>query len=103
MRDAVAFHSWQIDDTQVVDDPDAQTVCISVGRVSTEDLVAQVNVIGVWHRRTPDLKTTACGIPYHSQFAPTRREELCNPLCAECFTHHELAVANVRDIEEGEK
>ena len=76
---------------------------IAMPRVSTEDLVAQVNVLGAWHRRTPDLKTTACGVPYHSQFAPVRREELCNPLCHQCFTSHELSIANVRDIEERDR
>lgn len=84
-------------DTVIVDVDD-----IAVPRVRTEDLVAQILVMGRWHRRTPDLKTTACGVPFHSQFAPTRREELCNPLCGSCFTAHELSIANVRDIEEGE-
>ena len=73
------------------------------GRVATAELTMQVMVMGEWHRRTPDLKSTACGVPYHSQYAPTRREELCNPLCHACFTDYELSVANIRGIEEGEK
>ena len=89
-------------DTLVVDDPDEQP-SPARARVSTEDLVAQVNVMGKWHRRTPDLGATACGILYHSQFAPTRREELCNPLCDMCFTPYELSLANIRGIEEGER
>lgn len=88
-------------DTFVVDDPDEQPMP-SLGRVRTEDLTMQILVMGQWHRRTPDLKATACGVPYHSQFAPTRREELCNPLCPQCFTDHELSIANVRDINEGD-
>ena len=90
---------------------EADTVVIDIeessapvrNRVATAELTMQVMVLGEWHRRTPDLKTTACGVPYHSQFAPTRREELCNPLCGSCFTHHELAIANVRDVEEGDR
>lgn len=85
-------------DTIVVDVDDGP----SFGRVSTEDLTMQILVMGKWHRRTPDLKTTACGVPFHSQFSPTRREELCNPLCGDCFTDYEKSVANVRDIEEGD-
>lgn len=46
-----------------------------------------------WHRRTPDLATTACGFAYNAQFAPTRREELCLPLCPACFTKFELGKA----------
>ena len=90
---------------------DADTIVIDIeeqsapvrGRVATAELTMQVMVLGRWHRRVPDLSTTACGFPYHAQFAPIRREELCNPLCAECFCAHELSIANVRDIEEGEK
>lgn len=60
----------------------------------------QINVLGRWHRRTPDLATTACGVPYHSQFAAARREELCHPLCRECFTQHELRLADERNAKE---
>lgn len=38
----------------------------------------------------PDLATTACGIPIHSQYDPVRREEVTLPLCADCFTRFEL-------------
>lgn len=97
-----AAHKYE-PNTIVWDLDEQSTQPIAIGRASTEDLVAQVNVMGKWHRRTPDLKETACGVPYHSQFAPTRREELCNPLCNDCFTAHEQSIANIRDIEEGER
>lgn len=62
----------------------------TVGRVRTEELTMQVLAFGCWHRRTPDLLTTACGVPFHSQFSPLRREELTEPLCRECFTTFEI-------------
>jgi len=65
-------------------------------RARTEELTMQVHHEGDWHRRTPDLATTACGLPVHSQFAPVRREELRHPLCRTCFTPFELAKADVR-------
>jgi hypothetical protein len=49
---------------------------------------------GEWHRRTPNLRTTACGELYHSQFCPTRREELIHPMCRLCFTPYELSEAD---------
>jgi hypothetical protein len=88
---AHSFDTYVVD----VDDLDEQP-SIAVGRVSTAELTMQVAVMGVWHRRTPDLSSTACGILYHSQYAPTRREELCTPLCRECFTQFELTIANAR-------
>ena len=95
------FDAAPILDTYVTDDPDAErTETISIPRVATAELTMQVAVLGVWHRRTPDLSSTACGILYHSQFAPTRREELCNPLCHECFTKHERSMADARDDKE---
>lgn len=53
----------------------------------------QVNVLGQWHRRLPDLSATACGVPFNSQFTAPRREELTGELCGECFTEHELELA----------
>lgn len=86
---------------RVMDDPDEPTT-IAISRVSTEDLTMQINVMGLWHRRTPDLKTTACGVPFHSQFSPSRREELCGVMCPECFTAHELRLADETNRKEHE-
>ncbi len=58
-----------------------------------EELTMQVHVTDRWHRRTPDLASTACGEPIHSQFAALRREELSGDLCRECFTPYERAQA----------
>lgn len=58
------------------------------------ELTMHVQHEGEWHRRTPDLKTTACGEYFHSEFCPTRREELTHPMCRTCFTPHELAMAD---------
>jgi hypothetical protein len=52
-------------------------------------LTMQVMINGDWHRRTPDLATTACGAPIVSQFSPLRRESLTEPLCEVCFTDFE--------------
>lgn len=76
-------------DTFVIDDPD-DPAWPSVSRTRTEDEDMQVLVMGQYHRRLPDLSGTACGIPYHSQFCPTRRNELTGDLCGICFTDHEL-------------
>jgi len=104
MSDDAYAHKYVVDVPWDEPDPERKPYePLTVGRVSTEDLVAQVNVLGKWHRRTPDMSATSCGILYHSQFAPTRREELCNPLCDACFTPYELSLANIRGIEEGEK
>lgn len=66
---------------------------IAIPRVPTAELTVQVNVMGQWHRRTPDLKETACGVPYHGEFYATRREVLSHrdgELCDVCFTPHEI-------------
>jgi hypothetical protein len=60
-------------------------------------LTMHVMVNGHWHRRTPDMGSTACGILYHAQFAPVRREELSQPMCRGCFTAHELALADAKE------
>jgi hypothetical protein len=64
-----------------------------------EELTMQVYVEGRWHRRTPDLKTTACGKPYHAQFCNPRRESYQGDICRgdedgrnACFTPYELAL-----------
>lgn len=89
-------------DTIVVEDPDASTPAPpAIGRVATAELTMQVQVLGAWHRRTPDLRETACGVPFHSEFTTPRREVLTmedrGPLCPECFTPHELARARELD------
>jgi hypothetical protein len=72
-------------ETVVVDDPDEP----AIGRAPTEELVMHVYAIGVWHRRTPDTLTTACGVPLHHAYMPTRREDLAGHLCSDCFTPFE--------------
>lgn len=87
-------------DTFVTDDPDDPAPLPTFGRVSTEDLVAHIIVLGQRHRRTPDLSETACGVPIHSEFVVPLREQLtCKDggLCAECFTPHELIRAVQND------
>lgn len=76
-------------------EPDTFVVDVE-SRVPTEDLTMQTNVLGVWHRRLPDLSATSCGMPFNSQFSPVRREELTHPLCPDCFTSFELRRANER-------
>lgn len=82
LHDAYARDTYVIDVDSFDDAP-------SMPRVPTEELTMHVNVLGRWHRRTPDLAATACGILYHSQFCPPRREELVGDLCGECFTEFE--------------
>lgn len=83
------------EDTEVVDVDDAP---IARSRVPTEDLAVHVLVDGHYHRRHPSLAKTSCGIPYHSQFAPVRREMMVHPLAprtvCQCFTDDEIAEAD---------
>ncbi len=79
-------------ETYVVDDPDAPAV-VPRSRAITEELIVHVQVQGMWHRRTPTLAETSCGISYHGQFSALRRQELVGRLCPVCFTKHELAIA----------
>jgi hypothetical protein len=58
-------------------------------RTLTEELTVQIMTNGTWHRRTPDLKSTACGQSFHAQFTPTRLESHKGPLCLVCFTPYE--------------
>lgn len=86
-------------DTEVVDLDDFAP-SPAIGRIQTEDLVAHVIVSGQRHRRTPDLKETACGSPIHSGFAAPVREQLTltdGGLCSICFTPHELKRAAEND------
>lgn len=57
-----------------------------------------VLVDGTNHRRSPGLGVTACGRPFHAQFAPVRPEQLVHPLSRDCgcFTPFELAEADRR-------
>lgn len=96
-------HALALEDTVVVDDPDVVPLPVR-SRTSTDGaLTMQVLVEGSFHRRiapgssVPALSRTSCDKPIHSQFAPTRREELCHPLCRDgCFTDFELRLADER-------
>jgi hypothetical protein len=73
-------------ETVVVDVPEERP---SRPRTVTGELTVQILTGGCWHRRTPDLRTTACGQTFHAQFTPTRLESHVGPLCTECFTAYE--------------
>lgn len=75
-------------DTLVIDDPDVLRPVVARTRTDGA-LTMQVLTLGTWHRRTPDLSHTACGVPIPTQFSPLRREALSEPLCSECFTPYE--------------
>lgn len=83
-------------DTIVIADPDSPRA------LDEEESMRHVIVLGLWHRRTPDLNCTACGIPYHSEFALTRPAELrhAHLMCGDCFTGHELRRAREADAKE---
>lgn len=101
-------------DTVVMDDPDAPGAP-AIGRATTvdeiadaEELTMQILVLGEWHRRTPDLKETACGVPVRMVETPMRPEVLseratatspAGRMCRECFTPHELKRACANDNE----
>lgn len=93
-------------DTLVVDDPDA-TPTPSFGRVTTAELTMQILVMGQWHRRTPDLEESSCGVPVRMVETPMRREALtfrasqgspAADLCPLCFTAHEIKRAIENDM-----
>lgn len=75
-------------DTLVIDDPDA------TGELDEERM--HVLIEGFYHRRTPSLAHSACGIPIATMTAPLRRiERLEHPLCRRgCFSAFELAIAD---------
>lgn len=72
-----------------------------VSRTGTGGVGAMQVLVGSWHRRMHNsLTRTACGISYHSQFAPARREALSGTLCDVCFTREErmeAAMNNKKD------
>lgn len=104
-----------LEETIVIDDPDAELALPAIakpntvelaapamGRVPTAELTVHVQVNGQWHRRTPDLKETACGEEYNGEFSRTRREALTlldGDMCERCFTPHELLRAMQADAE----
>lgn len=61
-----------------------------------------VLVDGVYHRRSPGLGVTACGLAFHAQFSPVRPEQLVHPMSRDCrcFTDFELAIADERATSE---
>ncbi len=80
---ANAPHHYEFD-TVIVDDQGSSAVSDGV-------TVHHILIGSIWHRRTPDLATTACGLPFHSAYSPLRRESLVGPICPVCFTPYELA------------
>lgn len=98
MRNAMVNALAYEPDKQIVDVEDPP----SRPRVATQELTMQVLHDGAWHRRLPDLSATACGSKYHSQFSPSRREELRHPLCETCHTPIEVALADKADLDETE-
>lgn len=69
-------------------------------RTSTDGaLTMQVLTDGAYHRRTPNLSHTACGLVIQTQYSPLRREELAGMLCRSCFTAFELAIADKTNAE----
>ncbi len=69
-----------------------------------EERSVQILLLGLWHRRTPDLAHTACGVPFHAEFTPIRRETLYGNLCGVCFTDYERGRAKtIRDPDEGDE
>ncbi len=76
---------------------------VETADVAAVDELMHVYVDGQWHRRTPDLRATACGVLFHGGYCSLRREELKGPLCPVCFTPFEIAKAVERaDIERRE-
>ncbi len=109
MHDAIATSF----DTIVFDDPDIPDALPTVARsrVSTAELTMHVLVLSQWHRRTPDLRETACGVatPLGSML---RREALtemtvddrpAGKLCLDCFTPHERVRAAKADQDARDK
>jgi hypothetical protein len=75
---------------------------IAISRRATKEVIVHVIVDGLWHRRSPGLGTTACGLPFHSQFSKVRPEQLVHPMSRDCrcFTDHELAIADANHAKE---
>lgn len=78
-------------------EPDTIIVDVPEERPSRrrEELTMQVHHDdGAWHRRTPDLSMTACGLPLQRLGQALRVETYGGhqPLCRTCFTPFELAI-----------
>ena len=89
----MAAHARAIEETRVVDDPDAPMFPVRARTGTDGALTMHVYVDGEWHRRTPDLATTSCALLIDSQRSPVRREVLLQPLCPICFTAYERSQA----------
>ena len=88
-------------DTVVLDLDDEPSRPIAVGRTPSTEIVMHVLLLGERHRRVPDADETSCGVPFHIMQTPTRREQLTHveaPLCADCFTPHEIRRATANDL-----
>lgn len=103
---ALSFAAYEVD-TVIADEPAPEPLA-RPRTVTDGALTMQVYTMGKWHRRTPDLSHTACGLRIDSQRCPVRREELSGDLCAgdaerdPCFTTFELVLAgsaNRKDYE----
>ncbi len=84
---AVAYETYVVDVADLDDVPDFE-------------VVVQALVLSRWHRTVAGADETACGVPYRIAITPTRREQLTHrdaPLCADCFTAHELTRAMEAD------
>ena len=46
-----------------------------------------------WHRRTPDLMWTACGLPLYRLGQSLRHDSHEGPLCMSCFTKFEHSLS----------
>lgn len=92
MHDSLAYQR----DVEIADVDDWRDEQPAISRRGTKDYIVHVLVNGTYHRRSPGLGVTACGEPFHSQFAPIRREELRHPLSRSCgcFTAFEIAKAD---------
>lgn len=75
---------------------------VAISRRQTQEVIVHVIVDGLWHRRSPGLSATACGIHIHSQFNNVRPEQLLHPLSRDCrcFTPYELGEADKRAAKE---
>lgn len=95
---AQVAHVLDREETLVVDDPDSPAALVD----DEEEVMRHVHVLGLWHRRTPDLRTTACGVPFNGERALTRAAELfkAHLMCRDCFTPYEIERAAKADAKE---
>lgn len=100
-HEALAFAGYEAD--TVVADAELAPPIAKPRTVTDGALTMQVYTMGKWHRRTPDLSHTACGIQIDGQRCPVRREELSGDLCIgteetdPCFTGYELSLAAINN------